>query len=140
MDARAAVAEHAAWVLACATDHGAWAALVEHYGLRGVGLGPDGARAVARVFCGWYAPHADAETRAWLQTVPDALAAQVQPPKAVSTIFANARRTAGTIPGWNAKFDHRMNVACPSCGAAQERARVFSCRFCGGDLFPRRPE
>lgn len=137
---RAAVQEHAAWVLATAGSPDAWAALVEHYGLRGVGPGPEGARAVAKVFCGWYAPHADAETAAWLATVPDALAAQVQPPKAVSTIFANARRTAATVPWAGLKFDSRVNVACPNCGAAQERARVFVCRFCGQELFPKRPE
>jgi hypothetical protein len=140
VDARAAVQEHAAWVLSAAGSPDAWAALVEHYGLRGVGPGPDGARAVANVFCSWYAPAADAETRAWLATVPDALAAQVKPVSAVSSIFANARRTAALVPWAGMKFDTRVSVACPGCGAAQERARTFTCRFCGGDLFPRRPD
>jgi hypothetical protein len=136
---RAAVGEHAAWVLAAAAHPDSWAALVERHGLRGVGPGPEGAQAVAAAFCGWYLPHADPETAAWLRGVPAALAAQVEPPAAVRTIFANARRTARAGGGAGAAFDVRLSVGCPGCGAAQERARVFTCGSCGGDLFPARP-
>ncbi len=142
VDVRAAVAEHAAWVLGAAAHPDLWAGLVEHYGLRGVGPGPEGARAVAAVFCGWYLPYADPETAAWLRGVPDALAAQVKPPPAVKSIFANARRAAaaGVGSGSGGGFETRLTVACPGCGAAQERAREFTCRFCGGDLFPAKPD
>lgn len=140
MDIRAAVEEHVAWVLYAAGDADTWAAVADHYGHRGVGVGPVGARVVAQTFCSWYAPHADEETRTWLQSVPEAVAAQVKPPSAMKSIFANARRTAKEVPWANITFERRVTVSCPTCGAAQDRARVFTCRYCDGDLFPRRPE
>lgn len=140
-DVRAEVGEHVAWVLEAARSADAWAALVEHHGLRGVNVGPEGARTVLRTICAWYLPSApDDETRAWLANVPDAVAAQVRPPSAVSSIFANARRTAHQAPWAGLTFDRRVNVTCRSCGAAQDRAREFVCRYCGSDLFPQRPE
>lgn len=132
MDARAAVAEHVAWVLEAVRAPEAWAALAAHHGLPHAPAGPDGARAVLHRVCEALAPHADAETRAWLATVPDAVAAQLAPPSPVASIFANARRTARRWDTW----ERRVNVACPSCGAAQERAREFTCRYCGSTLFP----
>lgn len=141
VDVRREVGEHVAWVLEASRSADAWAALVEHHGLRGVNVGPEGAKVVLRAVCGWYVPHApDDETRAWLGNVPEAVAAQIKPPSAVSSIFANARRTALQTPWAGMTFDRRVNVACPSCGAAQERAREFACRYCGSDLFPKRPE
>lgn len=139
-DVRAAVGEHVAWVLHASQDADTWAALAERYGQRGVGVGPEGARAVAAVFCAWYLPQADEPTRAWLAAVPDAVAAQVKPPSAMKSIFANARRTAQQVPWAGMTFDRRVSVSCPSCGAAQERARVFRCRYCSQDLFPKPPE
>ncbi len=136
---RAAVEEHVAWVLSAAQHADTWAALVDHYGQRGVGVGPEGARVVAAVFCGWYAPLADEPTRAWLSSVPAAVAAQVKPPSAMKSIFANARRTAAQVPWAGTTFERRVSVSCPSCGAAQERAREFRCRYCSSDLFPGKP-
>lgn len=141
MDVRAAVEEHVAWVLHAATDADTWAVVAEHYGHRGIGVGPAGAKLVTETICGWYAPHApDQATRDWLAGVPEAVAAEVKPPSAMKSIFANARRTAKQSPWAHLVYERRVSVTCPTCGAAQERARTFTCRYCDGDLFPRRPE
>lgn len=141
MDVRAAVEEHARWIVESARHPDSWAATASRYGLHGVGAGPGGARSAMEVVCGWYLPHApDDATREWLAGAPAAVAAAVEPPRAVSSIFANARRTARQTPWAGVDFDLRVSVGCPGCGAAQERPRDFRCRYCGGDLFPARPE
>jgi hypothetical protein len=84
--------------------------------------------------------------RGWLSRIPDeetnAFAAIVCPPKAVVAasvggIFANAQATAKKVPWANLKFDPANVLSCPTCGAPQERALDFTCRYCRSPMAPR---
>ncbi len=50
-------------------------------------------------------------------------------------IFANVRATAEINP-WNSwKQERQITLQCPGCGAAQTAELVFTCKFCGNNLF-----
>ena len=53
----------------------------------------------------------------------------------VAGIFANARATAQLNPWGHLKYDDRLTLSCPGCGAPQQAHLVFDCRFCGSSLF-----
>ncbi len=58
--------------------------------------------------------------------------AQVVPAKtpSVGSIFANASSTAKDAPWANASVQRVIAFACRNCGAPQERAMDFKCRYC----------
>lgn len=58
----------------------------------------------------------------------------------VAGIFANARATAEIRPWKRWTMDHHMTLQCPGCGAAQQAELVFTCKYCGGNLFGERAE
>jgi hypothetical protein len=81
--------------------------------------------------------------RGWLSRVADEetnrFAAAVCPPRAVVAasvggIFANVQATAKQTPWANLKFDPANVLECPACGAPQERALDFACRYCRGPM------
>ncbi len=83
--------------------------------------------------------HYVATLRAKLASVADeALArytADVCPPKAavaasVNSVFANAQATAKLTPWANLKIDATKVFECHACGAPQEVALDFVCRYC----------
>lgn len=83
--------------------------------------------------------HYVASLRAKLTSIPDeALArytAEVCPPKAavaasVNSVFANAQATAKLTPWANYKIDAAKVFECHACGAPQEVALDFVCRYC----------
>lgn len=83
--------------------------------------------------------HYVATLRAKLTRIPDeALArytADVCPPKAavaasVNSVFANAQATAKLTPWANVKIDATKVFECHACGAPQEVALDFVCRYC----------
>jgi hypothetical protein len=53
----------------------------------------------------------------------------------VAAIFANARATAEISPwkGWS--MEYQRTLQCPGCGAAQQAELVFTCKYCGSNLF-----
>ena len=53
----------------------------------------------------------------------------------VAAIFANARATAQINPWGHLSYSDRLTLTCPGCGAPQQAALVFDCRFCGNSLF-----
>jgi hypothetical protein len=76
---------------------------------------------------GWIGRLTDEETARY--------AAEVCPPKAavaasVGGIFANVQATAKQTPWANMTFDPANVLECPACGAPQERALDFTCRYC----------
>lgn len=80
-----------------------------------------------------------ATLRARLTSIPDDVAARyaqtVCPPKAavaasVNSVFANAQSTAKLTPWANYKIDPAKVLSCHSCGAPQEVALDFVCRYC----------
>ena len=80
---------------------------------------------------GWLSRLADEETNRF--------AAAVCPPKAavaasVGGIFANVQATAKHTSWANVKFDAASVLSCPACGAPQERALDFTCRYCRGSM------
>ncbi len=80
-----------------------------------------------------------ATLRAKLTRIPDEVghqyASSVCPPKAavaasVNSVFANAQSTAKLTPWANYKIDPAKVLSCHSCGAPQEVALDFVCRYC----------
>jgi hypothetical protein len=80
-----------------------------------------------------------ATLRARLTSIPDEAGARyaqtVCPPKAavaasVNSVFANAQATAKLTPWANYKLDPAKVLSCHSCGAPQEVALDFVCRYC----------
>jgi hypothetical protein len=51
-------------------------------------------------------------------------------PKGVSSLFANAKETAQKSPWANAEVKSSVTLSCPACGAPQEIALDFLCRYC----------
>lgn len=56
----------------------------------------------------------------------------------VSSLFANARATAAKTPWANVKVDGAITLACPACGAPQEIASDFLCRYCHAPMGKRK--
>jgi len=55
--------------------------------------------------------------------------------KLLGNLFANATASVNE-EFWTAfKWSDRFVAICKSCGAPQEKARDFKCRYCRGDLF-----
>jgi hypothetical protein len=48
----------------------------------------------------------------------------------LASVFANAERTAKEVPWAGQKHDESMVLHCPRCGAPQEAALDFVCRYC----------
>jgi hypothetical protein len=83
--------------------------------------------------------HYVASLRAKLTRIPDEALARytsdVCPPKAavaasVNSVFANAQATAKLTPWANVKIDAAKVFECHACGAPQEVALDFVCRYC----------
>ena len=53
----------------------------------------------------------------------------------VAGIFANARATAEISPWKQWTAEYQTTLRCPGCGAAQQAELVFTCKYCGGNLF-----
>jgi hypothetical protein len=53
----------------------------------------------------------------------------------VAAIFANARATAEISPWKNWSVEYQRTLQCPGCGAAQQAELVFTCKYCGSNLF-----
>src|SRR5262245_24761010 len=51
-------------------------------------------------------------------------------PKGVSSLFANAKETAAKSPWANVEVKSSVTLNCPACGAPQEIALDFLCRYC----------
>ena len=51
-------------------------------------------------------------------------------PSGVSSLFANAKATAKKTPWANVKVETSVTLNCPACGAPQEVAADFMCRYC----------
>ena len=51
-------------------------------------------------------------------------------PKKVASVFANAVETTKQTAWANAKTDASVTLVCAECGAPQERALDFKCRYC----------
>ncbi|MEZ4300048.1 MAG: hypothetical protein R3B70_34185 [Polyangiaceae bacterium] len=49
---------------------------------------------------------------------------------AVSSLFSNAKSTAEKAPWANVKVETSVTLNCPACGAPQEVAADFLCRYC----------
>jgi hypothetical protein len=64
---------------------------------------------------------------------------QLRPKKSggagVAGIFANARATAEISPWKSWTTEYQSTLQCPGCGAAQQAELVFTCKYCGGNLF-----
>ena len=80
-----------------------------------------------------------ATLRAKLTSAPDEALArytrEVCPPKqavaaSVNSVFANAQATAKLTPWANVKIDAAKVLECGPCGAPQEVALDFVCRYC----------
>jgi hypothetical protein len=80
-----------------------------------------------------------ASLRAKLTSLSDEVVArytsEVCPPKAavaasVNSVFANAQATAKLTPWANVKIDATKVLECHACGAPQEIALDFHCRYC----------
>lgn len=52
------------------------------------------------------------------------------PGSGVSSLFANAKATAEKTPWAGAKIETSVTLNCPACGAPQEVAADFKCRYC----------
>lgn len=52
------------------------------------------------------------------------------PGSGVASLFANAKETAAKAPWANADNKTSVTLACPACGAPQEVALDFKCRYC----------
>lgn len=83
--------------------------------------------------------HYVASLRAKLTRVPDEALSRytsdVCPPKAavaasVNSVFANAQATAKLTPWADYKIDATKVLECNACGAPQEVALDFTCRYC----------
>lgn len=83
--------------------------------------------------------HYVASLRAKLTSIPDEALARytsdVCPPKAavaasVNSVFANVQATAKLTPWANVKIDPAKVLECHACGAPQEVALDFVCRYC----------
>jgi hypothetical protein len=62
-------------------------------------------------------------------------AAQAAPGGAdVASVFANARATSKQVPWARDPVPAAMILACPACGAPQERPLDFTCRYCRAPL------
>jgi hypothetical protein len=48
----------------------------------------------------------------------------------VASVFANAATTSKQTPWANRGVDAPLVLSCPACGAPQERALDFQCRYC----------
>lgn len=57
---------------------------------------------------------------------------------ALGSIFANAERTAKAVPWARQKHPESVVVHCPHCGAPQEGALDFTCRYCKKSMGARR--
>jgi len=77
--------------------------------------------------------------RAKLTSLPDdamaRYASEVCPPRAavaasVNSVFANVQATAKLAPWANVKIDATKVLECHACGAPQEIALDFQCRYC----------
>lgn len=51
-------------------------------------------------------------------------------PKGVSSLFSNARETAAKSPWASVEVKGSVTLGCPACGAPQEIALDFLCRYC----------
>jgi hypothetical protein len=60
-------------------------------------------------------------------------------PVGVSSLFANAKATAAKVPWANQKVESAITLACPACGAPQEMAQDFLCRYCHAPMGKLRP-
>jgi hypothetical protein len=58
----------------------------------------------------------------------------------VAAIFANAKATAEISPWKSWTNQYQTTLQCPGCGAAQQAELVFTCKYCGGNLFGERGE
>ena len=80
----------------------------------------------------------DASIAAWLGEIPSRELARYAPikevAKKVASVFANAAATSKQVPWANAKSVSSVILACPACGAPQERALDFQCRYCRSSL------
>jgi len=90
--------------------------------------------------------HYVASLRAKLTSIPDeALArytSEVCPPKqavaaSVNSVFANVQATAKLTPWANVKIDAAKVFECHACGAPQEVALDFVCRYCKSPMVKR---
>jgi hypothetical protein len=90
--------------------------------------------------------HYVATLRAKLTSLPDEVlaryTAQVCPPRAavaasVNSVFANAQATAKLTPWANVKIDAAKVFECHACGAPQEVALDFVCRYCKSPMVKR---
>ena len=52
------------------------------------------------------------------------------PGSGVSSLFANAKETAAKAPWASADNKATVTLGCPACGAPQEVALDFKCRYC----------
>jgi len=52
----------------------------------------------------------------------------------VGSLFANAKATAAKTPWANAEVKAAITLACPACGAPQEVASDFLCRYCRASM------
>jgi hypothetical protein len=64
------------------------------------------------------------------------------PGTGVSSLFANAKATAEKSPWANADLKSSVTLGCPACGAPQEVALDFLCRYCKAPMgtAPKAPE
>ena len=53
----------------------------------------------------------------------------------VGSIFANVKASKQINPWADLKYDRQFTLSCPGCGAPQQVALEFVCRFCGCNLF-----
>jgi hypothetical protein len=90
--------------------------------------------------------HYVASLRAKLTRLPDEVLARytadVCPPKhavaaSVNSVFANAQATAKLTPWANLKIDAAKVLECFACGAPQEVALDFACRYCRSPMVKR---
>ena len=51
--------------------------------------------------------------------------------KKVASVFSNALETTKQTPWAKTKLDATVTLTCAECGAAQEKALDFKCRYCG---------
>jgi hypothetical protein len=58
------------------------------------------------------------------------VSSQAQGASGVSSLFANAKATAEKTPWAGAKIETSVTLHCPACGAPQEVAADFLCRYC----------
>ncbi len=53
----------------------------------------------------------------------------------VGGIFANVRASKEISLWNNVKWDQQFSLTCPGCGGAQQVVLVFTCKYCGANLF-----